>query len=113
MGLYDDPKAQAYVSRLGKELAAHSERPNLPWSFKVVDDPAVNAFALPGGFIYVTRGLMTHMTNEAELVSVIGHEIGHVTARHSVNQMSKQILASVGLGVAAILDEDIADWAFA
>ena len=108
MGLYDDPKAQAYVSRLGKELAAHSERPNLPWSFKVVDDPAVNAFALPGGFIYVTRGLMTHMTNEAELVSVIGHEIGHVTARHSVNQMSKQQLANIGLIAGAIFRPDIA-----
>ncbi|HET9299916.1 MAG TPA: M48 family metalloprotease [Candidatus Polarisedimenticolaceae bacterium] len=108
MGLYDDPKVQAYVARLGKELAAHSERPNLPWSFKVVDDPAVNAFALPGGYIYVTRGLMTHMTNEAELVSVIGHEIGHVTARHSVNQMSKQQLANIGLIAGAIFRPDIA-----
>ena len=108
MGLYDDPKAQAYVARLGKELAAHSERPNLPWSFKVVDDPAVNAFALPGGFIYVTRGLMTHLTNEAELVSVLGHEIGHVTARHSVNQMSKQQLANIGLIAGAIFRPDIA-----
>ena len=108
MGLYDDAKAQAYVARIGKELAAHSERPNLPWSFKVVDDPAVNAFALPGGFIYVTRGLMTHLTNEAELVSVLGHEIGHVTARHSVNQMSKQQLANIGLIAGAIFRPDIA-----
>jgi predicted Zn-dependent protease len=108
MGLYDDPEAQAYVARLGKTLAAQSERANLPWSFKVVDDPAVNAFALPGGFIYVTRGLMTHLTNEAELVSVLGHEIGHVTARHSVNQMSKQQLASIGLIGAAIFRPDVA-----
>jgi predicted Zn-dependent protease len=112
VGLYDDPLLQDYVSDLGMEIAANSERPNLPWSFKILDDPAVNAFALPGGFVYVTRGLMTHLSSEAELVAVLGHEAGHVTARHGVNQMSKQILASVGLGVAAILDEDLADWAF-
>src|SRR5687768_7895465 len=90
LGLYDDPELQAYVSQLGKRLAADSERPNLPWTFRVVDDPIVNAFALPGGYIYVTRGLMSHLTSEAELVSVLGHEIGHVTGRHSVEQMSKQ-----------------------
>lgn len=113
VGLYDDPLLQEYIQELGHEIAAASERPHLPWSFKLLDDPAVNAFALPGGYVYVTRGLMTHLGSEAELVSVIGHEVGHVTARHGVNQMSKQILASVGLGVAAILDEDIAEWAFA
>ncbi|HET9228434.1 MAG TPA: M48 family metalloprotease [Thermoanaerobaculia bacterium] len=113
VGIYDDPLLQAYIQDLGMEIAAASERPHLPWSFKILDDPAVNAFALPGGFIYVTRGLMAHMGSEAELASVIGHEVGHVTARHGVNQMSKGILASVGLGVAAILDEDLAAWAFA
>lgn len=109
IGLYDDPELQAYVERLGKELAAQSERPNLPWSFKVVDDPAVNAFALPGGYIYVTRGLISHMASEAELSGVIGHEIGHVTARHGVNQASKQMLAMLGLGVVALVDDDLAD----
>lgn len=113
VGLYDDPLLQDYIQDLGMEIAAASERPHLPWTFKILDDPAVNAFALPGGFVYVTRGLMTHLGSEAELASVLGHEVGHVTARHGVNQMSKGILASVGLGVAAILDEDIADWAFA
>ncbi len=112
VGMYDDPLLQDYIQDLGHEIAASSERPHLPWDFKILDDPAVNAFALPGGYVYVTRGLMTHLGSEAELVSVIGHEIGHVTARHGVNQMSKQILASVGLGVAAILDEDIANFAF-
>lgn len=111
VGLYDDPELQAYVEGLGKELAARSERPNLPWSFKVVDDPAVNAFALPGGYVYVTRGLLSHMESEAELSGVIGHEIGHVTARHGVNQASKQLLALIGLGAVALLDEDLADWA--
>ena len=109
IGLYDDPKVQSYVAGLGKKLAAASERPNLPWSFKVVDDPAVNAFALPGGFVYVTRGLMSHLQSEAELVAVMGHEIGHVTARHGADQMTKAQLANIGLGVGAILSgrEDI------
>jgi predicted Zn-dependent protease len=112
VGLYDDPLLQDYVSDLGMEIAAQSERPNLPWSFKILDDPAVNAFALPGGFVYVTRGLMTHLGSEAELVAVLGHEAGHVTARHGVNQMSKQILASVGLGVVVLANPDLEDWAF-
>ncbi len=112
VGLYDDPLLQEYVSDLGMEIAAKSERPNLPWSFKILDDPAVNAFALPGGFVYVTRGLMTHLGSEAELVAVLGHEAGHVTARHGVNQMSKQILATVGLGVVVLANPDLEDWAF-
>ncbi len=108
IGLYPDEELQAYVSRLGKELAARSERPHLPWTFRVVDDAAVNAFALPGGFIYVTRGILTHLNSEAELVSVLGHEIGHVTARHSVSQISKAQLAQLGLGVAMILQPEAA-----
>src|SRR3989441_9757278 len=87
---------------LFRSLAATSERPNLPWSFRVVDDPVVNAFALPGGFIYVTRGILAHLNSEAELAGVVGHEIGHVTARHSANQMTKQQLAQVGLVVGTI-----------
>jgi predicted Zn-dependent protease len=85
------------VSRLGRSLAAVSERPDLEWTFRVVDDPTVNAFALPGGFIYITRGILAHLGSEAELASVVGHEIGHVTARHGVNQMSKAQLAQIGL----------------
>ena len=107
LGLVDDPDLQAYVSDLGKELAAVSERPELPWSFKVVDDPAVNAFALPGGFIYVTRGILASFESEAELVGVLGHEIGHVTARHSVSQASRQQLQQLGLGVGMIFSEDV------
>ena len=102
MGLYPDTAVQQYVSQLGKRLAAASERPDLPWTFRVVDDPTVNAFAVPGGFIYVTRGLMSHLTSEAQLVGVLGHEIGHVTARHSVNDMSKQQLAQIGLGLGMV-----------
>lgn len=110
LGLYQDQEVQAYVNRLGKQLAAESERPNLPWTFRVVDDPVVNAFALPGGFIYVTRGLMTHLTSEAELVSVLGHEIGHVTGRHSVEQMSKAQLAQIGLIAGMVLKPELAQF---
>lgn len=109
LGLYPDQELQAYVNRLGQKLAKDSERPELPWTFRVVDDPVVNAFALPGGYIYVTRGLMAHLTSEAELVSVLGHEIGHVTGRHSVEQMSKAQLAQVGLLAGAILSPEMAD----
>jgi predicted Zn-dependent protease len=104
MGLYDDPKIQDDVAVLGRKLAAKSERPNLPWTFRIVDDPVVNAFAVPGGFVYVTRGLMTHLNSEAELVAVLGHEIGHVTAKHGVTQMSRAQLAQLGLGVGSMLD---------
>jgi predicted Zn-dependent protease len=106
-GRYPDDELQAYVSEIGQRLAAASERPQLPWSFTVIDDPTVNAFALPGGQIFVTRGILTHFNSEAELASVLGHEIGHVTARHSVEQLSTQQLASLGLGVAMIASEDM------
>jgi predicted Zn-dependent protease len=97
------------VQDLGRQLASRSERPDLDWTFRVVDDPVVNAFALPGGFIYVTRGILAHMNNEAELASVLGHEIGHVTARHSVSQLSKAQLTQLGLGVGAIAAPEYVD----
>jgi predicted Zn-dependent protease len=103
LGLVDDADMQAYVRRVGSRLAAKSERPNLPWRFGVVDDAVPNAFALPGGPIYITRGLMNLMDSEAELATVLGHEIGHITARHSVSQMSKSQLAQLGLGLGMIL----------
>jgi predicted Zn-dependent protease len=108
MGLVDDPALQSYVSGLGLRLAATSERPHLPWSFQVVDDPTPNAMAAPGGFIFITRGLLSMVRNEAELVSVLGHEIGHVTARHSVTLMSRAQLAQIGLGVGSILSPTVA-----
>jgi predicted Zn-dependent protease len=103
IGLYDSPDLQRYIQDLGSRIAAKSERPNLPWTFRVVDDPAVNAFALPGGYIYVTRGILAHVTDEAQLAGVVGHEIGHVTAKHSVNTLANQYLAQLGLGVGMIL----------
>jgi predicted Zn-dependent protease len=102
VGLVDSPALQTYVQQVGRREAVASERPNLPWEFHVVDDASPNAFALPGGFIYVTRGMLSLMSSEAELAGVLGHEIGHVTARHSVNQISKQQLAQLGLGLGAI-----------
>jgi predicted Zn-dependent protease len=108
IGLYKDAKLESYVASIGKRMAAASERPNLPWEFHVVDDASVNAFALPGGFIYVTRGLLASINDEAELATVVGHEIGHVTNRHSVQQISKAQLAQLGLGIGSILSSDIA-----
>ncbi|MEZ4413052.1 MAG: M48 family metalloprotease [Gemmatimonadales bacterium] len=107
MGPYEDPVWQPYVSKLGLQLAASSERPQLPWKFTVVDDPQVNAFALPGGFIYITRGILANMNSEAELAGVLGHEIGHVTARHSATQMSRAQLAQLGLGLGAVLRPEL------
>jgi predicted Zn-dependent protease len=109
-GLVDDPGLQSYVSDIGMRIARSSERPDLPWSFKVVDDPIVNAFALPGGFIYVSRGILAHFDSEAELAGVLGHEVGHVTARHSASQMSRQQLQQLGLGVGMIFSETVREY---
>jgi predicted Zn-dependent protease len=107
LGLVDDPELQAYLTALGEKLAAVSERPGLPWAFRVVDDPVVNAFALPGGFIYVTRGILERIDSEAELAGVMGHEIGHVTAKHSVRQMSRRQLQRIGMGLGMALSSDV------
>jgi predicted Zn-dependent protease len=111
IGLVDNAQLQAYVSDIGMKMAKASERPNLPWEFHVVNDASVNAFALPGGFIFVTRGLLTYINDEAELATVLGHEIGHVTNRHSVQQISKAQVAQLGLGVGSILSSDVAKYA--
>jgi len=110
IGLYPNATLQGYVNRIGHALAATTERPGLPWEYQVLDDASVNAFALPGGFIFVTRGLLAHMTNEAELASVLGHESGHVSARHSVQQMSREQVAAIGLGVGSVLSPAIAKY---
>jgi len=110
IGAYQDTVWQGYVSRLGLRLAAKSERPQLPWAFTVVDDPEVNAFALPGGYIFVTRGILASMNSEAELAGVLGHEIGHVTARHFADQVSRAQLAQLGLGLGTVLRPDLAPY---
>lgn len=93
--IYEDEKIQNYVQSIGESLAKKSHRPNLIYRFTVLDSPEINAFALPGGYIYINRGLMAYMSSEEELAAVLGHEIGHVTARHSVKQYSQAQLMGV------------------
>jgi predicted Zn-dependent protease len=94
-GVYDDPALQQYVNRIGQDLAAKSHRAHLKFTFTVLDSPDINAFALPGGYIYITRGIMAYFSSEAELAGVLGHEIGHVTARHSVRQQAGQFASNL------------------
>ena len=102
-GVYPDPKVQAYVNSLGQRLAAQSHRAQLSWHFTVLDSPEINAFALPGGYVYVTRGIMAYMESEADLAGVIGHEIGHVTARHGAQRATSERNAGLGVFAAGIL----------
>ncbi len=102
-GAYSDSALQRYVDGVGQRLAAASHRPDLDWHFLVLDSPVVNAFALPGGYIYITRGILAHLNSEAQLAGVLGHEIGHVTARHGAQQVTRQQLAGGGLLLASVL----------
>ncbi len=110
-GVYEDKDLNEYVNRIGQSMVANSHRPNLKHHFAVLDTPVVNAFAAPGGFIYVTRGILALMNSEAELAAVLGHEMGHVAARHSMQQMSTQLLAQIGLVVGSIISKDIRKFA--
>ena len=101
-GVYDDPALQQYVTEIGERLAKASHRPELQYRFVVVDSPEINAFALPGGYIYITRGILAYFNSEAELAGVLGHELGHVTARHSVQQISAAQAANIGVNVLGI-----------
>jgi beta-barrel assembly-enhancing protease len=103
MGQYEDAELQRYVAGIGQRLAKTSERPTLPWTFTVVDQPVVNAFAVPGGFIYINRGLIERAENMSQVAGVLGHEIGHVTERHSIEQMEKQQGTQLGVAVGCIL----------
>ncbi len=107
-GTYDDQALNAYVQRVGQTMTAHTHRPHLTYHFAVLDTPVVNAFAVPGGYIYVTRGILAMMNSEAELAVVLGHELGHVNARHSVVKLSQLMLAQIGLGVAGAISETFA-----
>jgi predicted Zn-dependent protease len=109
-GAYDDPKLAAYVDSIGQSLAKVSHRPDLTWHFTVLDDPTVNAFAMPGGYIYITRGILAHLNSEAQLAGVLGHEIGHVTARHTATQITQQEVAGLGLGIASIASEKFREY---
>ncbi|MBA3563888.1 MAG: M48 family metalloprotease [Gammaproteobacteria bacterium] len=100
--VYEDPELQEYVQSLGERLGNNSHRDNLIYRFTVLDSDEVNAFALPGGYIYITRGLMAYLDSEAELAAVLGHEIGHVTARHAAQQQARSTLVGVAGAAAAI-----------
>lgn len=103
-GVYDEkPELNRLVETVGRRLAAASERPHLPWTFTVLDSPMVNAMAVPGGYIYITRGMLERINSEDELAGVLGHEIAHVTARHSAQQISRQQLAQFGLVLGAVV----------
>ncbi|MDZ8051556.1 MAG: M48 family metallopeptidase [Aulosira sp. ZfuVER01] len=105
--LYRNPEINRYVEQVGQRLAANSDRPSLPYTFQVVEDPALNAFATAGGYVYVNTGLLKAADNEAELASVLAHEIGHVGGKHLVKQMRQRALAS-GVATAAGLDRNAA-----
>jgi len=96
-GLYGDTLVGRYVDSVGQKLASVSQLPTLGWHFRVLDSPVVNAFAIPGGYIYITRGILGYLNSEAQLAGVLGHEIGHITARHSAQQITRSQIASVGL----------------
>jgi len=98
-GVYDNPELGAYIARIGGTLARQSEMPNLTFTFTVLNDPKINAFALPGGYVYITRGLLAIAADEAEVAGVLGHEIGHVTARHTAQRYSAAMATNIGLQV--------------
>ncbi len=102
-GALANPRLQAYVNDIGQKLAKQSHRSNLQWTFTVLDSPDINAFALPGGYVYITRGIMAYLDSEAELAGVIGHEIGHVTARHGAQRATSQQNAGIGVLAATVL----------
>ena len=110
-GLYDNQQIQNFINTKGQEMAKVSHRPQLNYEFKVLDSPVINAFALPGGYVYFTRGILAHFNNEAEFAGVLGHEIGHITARHGASQQSKAILAQVGLVVGLVAAPEFAQFA--
>jgi predicted Zn-dependent protease len=101
-GLYEDPEVQQYVQEVGMALVDETDRRRLPWEFRVLDSDSINAFALPGGFIYITRGLLFNLRSEAELAAILGHEVAHVAHRHSVQQLQRAQLVQGGAALAGL-----------
>ncbi len=110
-GEYQDNDLLAFVKEKGTEMGKISHRPNLEYHFKILDSPVVNAFAVPGGYIYLTRGILSQFNNEAELIGVLGHEMGHVTARHTASQQSKQQIGQILLMGGMIASEEFRQFA--
>ena len=110
-GLYENKDLQDFITQKGKQMAAISHRPKLDYQFRIVDSDILNAFAVPGGYVYFTRGIMAHFNNEAEFAGVLGHEIGHIAARHSVEQQRNAILGQIGILAGVVLAPDLAQFA--
>lgn len=110
-GLYPDSSMQRLLREKGLQMAAISHRNNIDYHFRVVDSEVLNAFAVPGGYVYFTRGIMAHFNNEAEMAGVLGHEIGHIAARHSVEQQRNQILGQIGLIAGVIIAPELGQFA--
>lgn len=110
-GLYENAALQSFITEKGKAMAAISHRPNIPYSFKIVDSEVINAFAVPGGYVYFTRGIMAHFNNEAEFAGVLGHEIGHIAARHSVEQQRNALFSQLGLIAGIVIAPELAQFA--
>ncbi|MCF6357732.1 MAG: M48 family metalloprotease [Draconibacterium sp.] len=110
-GVYDQPQLLDFITSKGAEMGKISHRPNLEYHFKILDSPVINAFAVPGGYIYLTRGILAQFNNEAELIGVLGHEMGHITARHTASQQSKQQLGQLLLVGGMIASEEFRQFA--
>ncbi len=102
--VYGDHALTAYVAAIGRHVARVSERPDLTWTFRILDEPVINAFAAPGGYVYVARDLLALLQSEAELAAVLAHEVGHVAARHSAHQISRAAVAARGVGLLRVID---------
>jgi predicted Zn-dependent protease len=105
--LVADPELQSYVNGVGRWVASQTERPDLPWHFGVLDSSAINAFAAPGGYVLITRGLYEILDSEAQLAGVLGHEIGHIVRRHHISVMQKSALVSAGSQLAQARDRGV------
>ncbi|MBA2499312.1 MAG: M48 family metalloprotease [Chitinophagaceae bacterium] len=110
-GLYENAALQSFITTKGKQMAAISHRPGLNYEFKILDSEVLNAFAVPGGYVYFTRGIMAHFNNEAEFAGVLGHEIGHIAARHSVEQQRNAMLGQLGIIAGVIISPEFGQFA--
>ncbi|CAN5672863.1 M48 family metalloprotease [soil metagenome] len=110
-GLYPDSSLQQFIRQKGHQIAAISHRPNLNYEYKILDSDVLNAFATPGGYVYFTRGIMAYFNNEAQFAGVLGHETGHITARHSVKQQRNALLGQIGIIAGVIIDSRLAQYA--
>ena len=110
-GLYPDKSLQDFITQKGKQLAAISHRPNINYEFKILDSDVLNAFATPGGYVYFTRGIMAHFNNEAQFAGVLGHETGHITARHSVAQQRNALFGQIGIIAGVVINPNLAQFA--